>query len=573
MRDEAQQIIKTVPRRGYIFDRPVSENGPTALTTYTEETSGVRIIIEEEETNGHEGIETQSLSASGQVGLIPAHHATSLEHLLTAIEQHKLRAILGVLTVMIAAAAIVYFTRPGEAIDSIAVLPFVNVTGDPNTEYLSDGLSGSVIDNLSRLPNLKVIALNSVLRYKGKELDPQEVGRKLSVRAVLISRLVQHGDDLSISAELIDVRDDRHLWGGEYKRKLADITTLQTEIAQEISGKLRLPLTGEQRQRLTKHYTENIEAYQSYLKGRYFSDKRTEEGLEKGLEYFQHAIEKDSNYVLAYVGLADSYNLLAVYGALPPKDSLPKAKAMVTKALEIDDKLGEAHASLAFTKMASDWDWTGAEIEFKRAIELSPNYATAHHWYAEYFAITKQHSEALSEIKRAQELDPLSLLLKTEVGRHLYYARQYDQAIERLREVIEMDANFARAHQYLGRAYEGKMMFQEALAASQRAWQLDNTPRTLAFLGYAYARAGKRGAAQKAIDELKEQSKRKYVSPYWIAIVYTGLDEREAALEWLNKLYEERSAFLIFLKVEPIFDSLRNDPRFQDLLKRTRLNL
>jgi len=450
LNDDAQQMIKTVPRRGYIFDQPVRDNASiTSVTTVTEE-SGVQLIIEEEETNGHGVIDAQALPAARSIGLISAHKATSIERLTTAIKQRTWAAAFGVLTLVIAAAGMVYFTRPGEAIDSIAVMPFVNVNGDPNTDYLSEGISDNIIDKLSQLRSLKkVIAFNSVLRYKGKQTDPQAVGRDLGVRAVLMGRLVQHGDQLSISAELVDVRDNRRLWGEQYERKISDLPILQRELASQISDHLRLRLTAPDQQQLQKRYTQNAEAYDLYLKGRFSWNRR--QGFKKSIDYYNQAIEKDPNFALAYAGLADAYALLPGASAASPEDAYPKAKAAALKALELDETLAEAHTSLALLLDVSDFDLPASCREFQRAIELNPNYATAHHWYSNGPLLAAgRYDEAIIEGKRAQELDPLSAIISVDLGDDYIYARQYDKAIDQLRNVTETYQNFYVAHWNLG---------------------------------------------------------------------------------------------------------------------------
>ncbi|HYE66088.1 MAG TPA: protein kinase, partial [Pyrinomonadaceae bacterium] len=462
--------------------------------------------------------------------------------------------------------------RSRKAIDSLAVLPLVNASADPNMEYLSDGITESIINTLSRLPKLHVMARSTVFRYKGRELDPQQVGRELGVRAVLAGTVLQHGDNLHVQAELVDVANGWQLWGEHYDRKPADIFAVQEEIAKEITENLRLRLSGEQKKQLTKRHTENAGAYQLYLKGRYHLNKRTEEGFKKGIEYFQQAIDMDINYALAYAGLSDSYILLERYGVLKPKEAIPQAKAAVLKALEIDDSLAEAHTSLAYAKLIYDWDWLAAEGEYTRAIELNRNYATAHHWYGWHLSHTGRHAEALAEMKWAQELDPLSLIINTNMGTILYFARRYDEAITQLQKTLELDASFIVAHQWLGRAYEQKGMYVEAIAEHRTVLNiLGNEPESLASLGHASAVSGRSGEARKVVDKLRKLSKRRYVSPYWIAIIYTGLGEREQAFEWLEKAYEERFDWLIFLKVEPMFDSLRSEARFADLMRRVGL--
>src|SRR5437762_1951409 len=524
--DDAQQIIKTVPRRGYIFERPVSDHASVmSVTTVTEE-SGVQLIIEEEETNGHGLIDAQALPAARTVGLISARRATTIERLTTAFKQHRWAAAAGVLTLAVAAAGTAYFTRPGEAIDSVAVMPFVNVNGDPNTDYLSEGISDNIIDRLSHLPNLKkVIALNSVLRYKGKETDPQLVGRELGVRAVVMGRLKQRGDDISVNVELIDVTDNKRLWGQQYNRKLADIADMQTEIAQEISERLRLRLSGEEKKRLTEGYTGNSEAYQLYLMGGYYRRARTEKGLLKSVECFDLAISKDPNYAPAYAGLAASYGLIGYTGILPPKEARQKLEWATLKALELDQALPEAHSMMAIVRRL-DLDWSAGEEEDKRALELDPNSAGAHQSYGYHLQTAGRFDEAMLHLKRAQELDPFSLINGANIGSLLYVMRQQDRAIEQLQEVIAMDPNYAPAHNRLQRAYLAKGMFEEAIEEQKKTIALDPSTvrwRRTSDLGYAYAAAGKTKEAQKILAELQQLTKQRYVAPFNFALIYVGL--------------------------------------------------
>lgn len=569
--DESQQIIKTVPRRGYIFDRDVRDNASSApVTTYTEET-GLKLIIEEEETDGHGVIEMPALPVSHGAGLLPAHRAINIERLTTAIKEHKLGVVLGVLALVIAAAAAVYFTRPGEAIDSIAIMPFVNVSGDPNTEYLSDGLSDSIINSLS--PNLKVISLNSVLRYKGKQTDPQVVGRELNVRAVLLGRLTQRGDDVTINVELVDVRDNRHLWGQQYNRKLIDITNVQTEIAQDISYRLRLRLSGEDTKRLTKRYTESGEAYQLYMMGRFYSRKRTKDGWEKSIGFFEQAIEKDPSYALAYVGLANTYGNLGFTGLLAAKEARQKQEWACLKALETDDTLAEAHVAMAHLKVL-DLNWSAAEEERKRALALNPNSVDVHASGNSHLFAFGRFDEAMQHLKRAQELDPLSPNIYADIGLLFYFARQNDRAIEQLQKALELDPNFVPAHARLAWVYLTKGMHEEAIAEQKKAIAVEDPTgrwRRTALLGYVYAVAGKQDEAQKILSDLKELAKQRNVSPLNFAMIYIGLGDKDQAFAWLNKSYEERPDSLMFIKVSPLFESLRSDPRFDDLLRRMKL--
>ena len=501
------------------------------------------------------------------------HPASSAEYIVSEIKSHKRSVVLVLATLVIAAAAVsyfFYFAKGGEAIDSVAVMPFVNVSGDPNTEYLSDGISDSIINNLSQLPNLKVIALSSVLRYKGKQTDPQAVGRELNVRAVLMSRLTQRGEDLLISTELVDVRDNKRLWGGQYNRKLADIAVVQTEIAHEISGGLRLRLSGEEKKQLTKRYTENGEAYQLYLMGSYYRRTRSEKGLQKSIESFEQAIKKDPNYAPAYAGLAETYSVLLYTRLLLPGEARQKEELAALKALEIDSDLAEAHTAMARVKEL-DLNWSAAEEERKRALELNPNSAEVQGSYGHHLRALGRLDEAMPYSKRAQELDPLSLERNVDTGFAFYFARQYDRAIEQFQKTIQMDPTYAPAHARLGLAYLAKGRYEDAIAEYEKAKALDERSRRASNLGYAYAVAGKRAEALKMLDELKEQAKQRYVSPYEFALVYIGLGEKDQAFVYLDKTYEESPDLLVFIKVSPQYDSLRSDPRFADLLRRMKL--
>jgi serine/threonine protein kinase/tetratricopeptide (TPR) repeat protein len=460
--------------------------------------------------------------------------------------------------------------RSGETIDSVAVLPFVNASGDPNSEYLSDGITESLINSLSQLPHLRVMSRDSAFMYKGKDTDAQTVGRQLGVRAVLKGRVMQRGDDLEISAELVDARDDSHIWGEQYSRKAADIFALQGDLAKDMTSMLRMRLTGDDEKRMAKSYTANPEAYQDYLKGRYWWNKRSEEGFNKSIEYFQQAIAKDPTYALAYSGLADSYAVFAGFGSLSPKMAYPKAKEAAQKALQIDDTLAEAHASLAFINTIYDWDSPSAEKEFQRSIELNPNYATARSWYALTLAGTGRFEEAIAQAKRALTLDPVSMIANWNAGYIFYVARQYDNAIDQERKTLELDSHFVPAHAILGESYIQKSMFKEAVAEFERALMISPADAyALGGLGQAYAAAGRRAEAQKVLDRLNELSKKKYVAAWTNAAIYSGLGEKDKAFEWLEKVYEERS--VVNIRTDPMWDPLHSDPRFADLLRRMNL--
>ncbi|MGH9875920.1 MAG: tetratricopeptide repeat protein, partial [Pyrinomonadaceae bacterium] len=486
LHDETQQIIKTVHGRGYIFEKEVRNGALAPMTTYTEETAGVQVIIEEE-TNGHGVIESPHLPVAGSVALLPEYKVTSIQRLATTIKQHRWAATITVLTLTVAAAGIVYFTRPSEAIDSVAVMPLVNVNKDPNTDYLAQGISDNIIDRLSHLPNLKkVIALNSVLRYRGTQTDPQAVGRELNVRAVLMGQLVQRGDELSLSLELIDVRDSKHLWSGQYNRKATDMIALQAEIAQEIAENLRPRLSGDEKKQLSKRYTQSGEAYRLYMMGRYYFHRSgAKDDLLKSVDYFEQAIKKDPSYAPAYAGLGTTYHLLGWNGWMDPKESWQKEEWAALKALQIDDQLPEAHVLTAAIR-EFNLDWTGAEEEYKRALELDPNSVRAHQTYAWHLEMFGRFDEAMSHTKRAQELDPLSLELMWDIGVWFDFSRQYDRAIEQFQKMIEMDPKVIGARTMIAETYQKKGMYEEAIGELKNA-NVSGPP-----LGYAYAVAGKR---------------------------------------------------------------------------------
>jgi len=461
-----------------------------------------------------------------------------------------------------------WVNKSARTITSLAVMPFGNVGGDSNTEYLSDGLTESLIDRLSRLPNLKVMSRSAVFRYKGQNVDAKQAAHALNVEAILTGQVTQRGNDLSINIELVDGRDDSHIWGAHYDRKLDDILTVQQDMMREISQRLSVELTGE-KQNLIQRSTRNPEAYQLYLRGRYFWNKRTEDGLRKSIEYYEQATKLDPNYALAYVGISDSYGMTTTtLGTFPPSEAGSKAKEAALRALEIDDTLAEAHISLGHVKMFFDWDWPAAEHEFKRGIELNPTYAEAHHIYAHYLMAMRRVSEAFDESQKYLQLDTLNVPAYNHLGWHYLYARQYDQALSQLRKTAEMDPNFLGMLLYFGWVYEQKRMYPEAIATFQQAVSHSTIPLMLASLGHAYAIAGRRDEAKKMLLRLDDLSRQRYVSAYDKAIIYVGLGEIDQSLEWLQRAYQERSQFMIYLDTDPRLDSLRTDERFQNLLRR-----
>ncbi len=512
--------------------------------------------------------------ATARTTVLPAQSAPLLAKRLPRSGPGKPLIAVGALLVIAMGVGGYFFVRGkrDRPIESVAVLPFENKSGNADSEYLSDGLAESLIYRLSQLSNLKVTPRSSAFRYKGKDVDAEKIGNELGVDAVMSGRLIQRGDDLTISVDLIDVRNKKTIWGEQFERKMSDLLATQRDIASTITDKLQLRLSGNDSKGISKQYTTNNEAYQLYLKGRFYWNKRNAEALKKSIEYFNQAIEKDPNFALAYAGLSDVYGQLPVYSGGSPRDNVPKAMAAAKKALEIDESIAEAHTALGFELFYYEWNVPESNKEFQRAFELNPNYATAHQWYGIWnLASTGRFDEAIAELKRAQELDRLSLIINTNLGESYIYARQYDKAIEQLRKTLELDQGFYRAHWTLGFAYELKGSFSEAIAEYQKARALDDDPRELAMLGHAYATSGKRDEALKALDQLKELAKRRYVSPINFVFIYVGLGEKDEAFQWLETCYQERDPQTTRLKVNPLFDPLRSDARFAELMRRVGL--
>ena len=459
--------------------------------------------------------------------------------------------------------------RVSKIIDSLAVLPFKNTSGDPEREYLSDGITGSLINILATVPKLRVMAQSTVLRYKDREIDPQAIGRELNVRAVLTGRMMQSGGSLRIGTELVDVATGSQLWGAQYDRKPGDIFAVQDDISNEISGKLRLQLTRAEKKRLTRHHTENAEAYRLYLKGRHYWNRWTEEGFYKAIEYFQQAADKDHNYALAYTGLADSYVLLGWNSYLPPTEVFPKGKAAAMTALQLDRDLAEAHTSLAALLWLHDWQWKDAHSEFKRSLELCPAYPTANHWYAEYMMTMGQQEEAIARMKNSQEIDPLSLIINVAVGWALFLTRQFDEAIEQLLRTVELDPNYCVTYWILGLALRQTGCHELAITEGEKAVKLSGgSPLMRAALAHTLAVAGNKEEAILILDDLNQLATQKYVAPYFIAGIHIGLGESERAIDCLEKSYEEHSHWLLYLHTDPGMDALRDNAHFQDLLQR-----
>lgn len=515
-------------------------------------------------------------TASGVAVATASHSETktesNAEYIVGQITRHKLGAAMVVAALMaVAAVSYYYFSVPDSeaAINSVAVLPFVNESGNADVEYLSDGMTESLINSLSQLPNLLVKARSSVFRYKGKEVESQQVASELSVQAILNGRLVLRGDDLALYLSLVDGRTGNQIWGEQYNRKLADLVSLQKEIALDVSHKLRARLAGADEQKVAKNYTENTEAHELYLKGRYHVYKLIPSGIQTGISHFEQAIRLDPNYALAYAGLSDAYRSLALSGEALPTEFLPKAKVAAQKAIEIDDHLAAAHTTLGVNIFWYDWDWSAAENQYKRALELNPNDADAHLFYAHLLSNTGRHEEALAEVKRARELDPLSPFVNALEGQFLLHAGRTDEALDRLQKTFELEPNFWMVHLFASNAYIEKGRYPEAIAEAHKASQLAAFQTvSVAVESYALAKSGKRDEARALLNELLKLSQKRFVPPYHIAFAYNGLGERDETLAWLARGIEQRDPKMAFLKVEPKWNNLRDDPRFQEVLRR-----
>ncbi|NOR53341.1 MAG: tetratricopeptide repeat protein, partial [Candidatus Aminicenantes bacterium] len=444
---------------------------------------------------------------------------------------------------------------------SIAVLPFIDLSPQKDQTYFCDGIADELINRISRIESIRVLARTSSFSFKGKDLDIRDIGKKLNVETVLEGSVRKAGDKLRITVQLVKVDDGYPLWSEKYDRDMEDIFILQDEISLAIVDNLKVKLLGKDRAKFIKHYTQNLEAYNLYLKGRFFWNKRTEESMEKSVEYFKEAIEEDPEYALAYAGLADSYITLGAWLFLTPKEAYPEAKKAAIKALEIDDLLAEAHNALAYIKFAYDWEWLNAEKRFKRAIALNPNYATAHQFYSEYLIAMERPDEALIEIRRAQKLDPLSLIINAIAGWPFVSTGKYDKAIEQYQKTLEMNPNFRPAHIYLGRAYQNKGMYEKALAEFKIA---NNLPA----IGVVYANMGKTAEAYQVLNELMERSKRMYVPRYELAKIHFALGDNDQGFAWLERAYKEHESGLHGIKKDTLSDSVRSDPRFKALLKK-----
>lgn len=475
-------------------------------------------------------------------------------------------AIAGVILIAAIAAAAFWLYRPASTkqITSIAVMPFSNESGTPDAEYLSDGITDSIINSLSKIQGLNVKARSSVFRYKGQNVDPKQLGGELSVNAVLNGRVVQRGDDLSIYLSLVDTSTGDQIWGEGYERKLADLVGMQKDITRDVSEKLQLRLSGADVQRVTKTYTNDPEAYQLYLRGRYRILKSNQTDVEASIRYFQQAIDRDPTFALAYVGLADGYR--APVSERLPSEALAKSKAAIQKALEIDDTLADAHAVLGFIIFWYEWNWAASEAELKRAIELDPKNADAHNFYAHLLSNTGRHEEALAEAKLSRELDPLNLRACALEGQFLIHAGQVDAGIARLNALLDLDPNHWMVHLFLASGYIEKGMWDKAIDEGRKTVQINPHTRSFSYLGYALAKAGREREAREELDKIMALGKERWVSPYSTALLYNALNDRERTIAWLEKGLVERDPRMVFLKVEPKWNNLRDDSQFQKVM-------
>jgi len=570
--DERYQTIKDVVLELKEVRREMQENAATTMPSVSSAASSEARTMWQSETTRVQSAPPVTAEPPSS----PSTRASSAEFIVSELKQHKTATVISAVVVLVLVAAVAFGIRSylhaentEVAVESIAVIPFVNQDNDPSSEWISDGLTESIINNLTQLPNLKVIARSSVFRYKGKEVDPLAVGKELGVRAVLTGRLMHRGESMLISTELIDIRDNKQLWGEQYERQLADMLSVQREIAREITNNLRPTLSGIEQSRMDKQYTANPEAYQLYLKGRFYWNKRTAADLQKAIPFFEQAIEKDPNYALAYSGLADSYALLTAYSNEPPRELMPKAKEAALKALALDDKLAEAHASLGQIAAYYDYDFATAERQYRRAIELNPNYASAHQWFAEQLAAMKRLDESLAEIHRALELDPLSVIINRIHADILMDARRFDEAIQQYHRTLELDPNFPTAHYFLARGYEAKGMYDQAVEEYSKTMLLGrNSPETVQKMKEVYAKSGWKAYLQANLAELISQPRARSLPPFVIATMYARIGRKDEAITWLEQGYEDRDFRMTLVSVAFEFDEMRSDPRFRELVRR-----
>jgi TolB-like protein/DNA-binding winged helix-turn-helix (wHTH) protein/Tfp pilus assembly protein PilF len=567
---ENPRFIETLPRRGYRFVAPVEER-PASVTETTQTQTGQAGV-------------SQSFLAKDNPTLpllSPELPATAARAVGRLSRPTVMSGAILLLVIVVAGVVGAHYLRktsvvaaPASQITSLVVLPFENLSADKDQAYFADGMTDELIAHLAKIRSLRVISRTSSMEYKGTHKTLSQIARDLNVDAVVEGTVLRSGDRVRITAELVQVATDRHLWAESYESQLGDILTLQSHVASAIVNEIRVKLTPEDQVRLASTRPVSTQSYDNYLKGRYYWNKRSQEGLTKAINYFQIAIEKDPNYALAYAGLADCYSIIGsvIVGTVPAAEVAPKARAAALKSLELDNTLAEAHTSLATVRFNYDWDWNSAASGFRRAAELNPSYATAYQRNSLYLMGMGRTSESIAEMNRAHDLDPLSISMNFSLGSRLYMAREYDQAIEQLRNTIDMDPDFLLPHLVLGQAYEQKKAYDQAITELRRAAAISqNSPPVLAALARTYAVSGRTTEARNLLDQLMQQAKKQYVSPFYVAIVYAGLGQKDQALDWLEKAYSDHSNAIVFLKVDPQMDTLRASPRFHELQRKLRL--
>jgi len=563
---EHPRFLETVPKVGYRFIAPVTKMPADSAATPVIESFENALIVPPD-TPPHERRDGKPSLVAGSEG----HPRSSFSIAATTLERAKVvrAAVLLFAALLLSIAIYLRTLSPENKIQSIVVLPLENLSGDPQQQYFVDGMTDELITDLAKFGSLSVISRTSAMQYRSTNKPLPVVGRELGVDAVVEGSVVRSGQRVRIAIQLINAHNDRHLWAESYDREAGDIVTLQGDVAEAIADQIKIKLTPTDKQRLSHRPPVNPEAHEAYLKGLYFWNERTAESLKTSIAYFEDAIRKDPGYALAYSGLADAYDVSSDYDLFPPRDAYTKAKAAVLKALELDASLARAHSTLADMKSAYEWDWPGAEAEFKRALELNPGYATAHHWYAQYLTSRGRHEEALAEIHRAMELDPLSPSINAYAGSAFYMARKYDKSVEQLLKMTQAEPTYAPGHYFLGFSREQRGELKEAVKEFQKAVDLSGgDPSYLAGLAHAYALSGSERTARAICENLQQRAKAEYVSSYDIGLIYAGLREKEHALIWLKRAYAEGDPNMNFLNVEPAFEDFHSDATFRDMLQR-----
>lgn len=550
------RFIETLPRRGYRFIAPVERKGESA-------DSGAEIGA---------GAAPAGVTTGRTPGQVAGSNAAALAHGQFSLSRIALLAVAVLAGSVLISAIAVHYVRGVDASkgratrsNSLVVLPLENLSGDKEQDYFADGMTDDLIANLAKIRSLRVVSRSTAMAYKGTHKPVSQIAAELNVDAVVEGTVMRVGNRVRITAELVQVSTDQHLWADTYESPIGDVLALQNRVSSAIVDEIRINLTKEDKARLAAKPSVSPEAYEDYLKGRYYWNRRSPEGFTKAIGYFEDATKRDPQYALAYAGLADCYGIIGatIYGTLPASEAAPKAKEAATRALEIDPSLAEAMTSLATAKFNYDWDWAGAAEGFKKAIEMDPRYPTAYQRYSLYLSAMGRPDDSFEQIKKARELDPLSISINVSFGWRLYLAREYDRAIAQLRDTLELDPNYVWARLNLGQAYEQKGEYNLAITEFQRALEISpSSPLTISALAHAYGVSGNHAEAAKLLAELQARASKQYVSPYYVAIVYLGLGKNALAMDWLEKAYTDRSNGLVFLRVEPELDPLRKDPRF-----------